>query len=217
MSIASLDPLVLPPTQTWSNPEGEGVARIHAANPSEAGQSPDEGMRIPTIQPFTPTLISQQEKTTGKLLPADIASPSELVKSSAPVYFADVERFMQALDVDRLLVIPAGVSIKCDFSTNGMAAVVIAGSVEGNIDAGACPVIIKQGGQVVGTVSSEDYVLVAGSVSSAKNDGNAILTKGLWVLAETGSVIGTVAYGRQRAYEGGVLNGRAVPFTEHAK
>jgi cytoskeletal protein CcmA (bactofilin family) len=155
------------------------------------------------VKPLSPMMLVQppdQQQGRAKLF--------------SPEAHTDIERFIQNLDVDKVLLIPAGVTISSDLLTNGNAAV-IAGRVEGSIDSGAGPIIIKEGGEVIGTVTSDEYVVVAGKVTAASPDGNAILTKGLWVLAATGSVKGTVAYGRQRAYEGGVLNGRAVPFSEY--
>lgn len=140
-------------------------------------------------------------------------APQNRAKFFTSVAESDVENFMQNLDSAKVLLIPVGVTISCDLVTNGNAAV-IAGHVIGNIDAGAGPIIIKDGGEVQGTVTSEEYVVVAGKVTSSTTDGNAVVTPGLWVLAETGHVKGTVAYGRHRAYEGGVFNGRAIPFNE---
>jgi cytoskeletal protein CcmA (bactofilin family) len=145
------------------------------------------------------------------LVQAVEASPTH---SSAALQHAVVEKFVRELDSEKLFLLPAGVVIKGDLNTNGNAAV-IAGRVEGNITAGGMPVIIKEGGEVVGTIESDDYVLVAGKATAATPDGQAIATKGLWILAETGYVKGGVAYGRQRAYEGGTLNGRAAPYSEY--
>ncbi|ABE47345.1 bactofilin family protein [Polaromonas sp. JS666] len=125
----------------------------------------------------------------------------------------EIDQFIKDIDADKVLLIPAGVRIKSDLVSNGNA-VVISGVVEGRINAGSAPVIVKQGGEVVGAIESDEYVVVAGTVTSVEKDGDAVVTKGLLILAATGSIKGTVAYGRQRAYEGGTLSGRAVPFAE---
>lgn len=125
-----------------------------------------------------------------------------------------IDEFMQMLDADNLLMIPKGVQIKSDLFTNNLSAVVIAGRVEGDIDAGDWPVIVKAGGEVLGRIKSTSYVVIAGKVVAPTDESPAVLTQGLWVLAQAGYVKGTVAYGRQRAYEGGVFNGRAIPYAE---
>lgn len=157
-------------------------------------------------------------------LPASRQTPSLLVvptaeskdafaRPSAAPLNAEIEQFIKGVDAEKVLLIPAGVRIKSDLVSNGNA-VVISGFVEGRINAGSSPVIVKEGGEVIGAIESDEYVVVAGTVSAVEKDGDAVVTKGLLILAATGTIKGTVAYGRQRAYEGGVLSGRAVPFSE---
>ena len=177
-----------------------------ASDQSKSGRSVSPEGAIHSIQP------------ASGMKPAGEASPVSIVQAArpqSPVGLADVEHIIRTIDADNVVLIPAGVTIKCDIVTNGVASVVIAGRVEGNVDAGANPVIIKQSGEVIGTVRSQDSVVVAGKITAPGNDGEAVLTSGLWILAETGHVKGTVAYGRHRAYEGGVFSGRAIPYTEY--
>lgn len=126
---------------------------------------------------------------------------------------ADVEYLVRQLDVEKVLLVPAGVTIKGDIDTNGLASLLISGTVHGNVKAGAGSVIVREGGVVHGSIHSDDCVVIAGQVTGA--DGAAIVTSGLWILAETAVVRGDVAYARHRAYEGGVFSGRAIPFSEY--
>lgn len=153
-------------------------------------------------------------RTTPALAVVHSADTREetVIAPEAPLSL-EVEQFIKSIDAEKVLLIPAGVVIKADLVSNGNA-VVISGTVEGRIMAGSAPVIVKPGGEVVGSIESDEYVVVAGKVSAPEKDGDAIVTKGLLVLAASGSIKGTVAYGRQRAYEGGMLSGRAVPYAE---
>lgn len=157
-------------------------------------------------------LAATRQAPSLLVVPAGDANDASVQPVAAPVN-AEIEQFIKGIDADKVLLIPAGVRIKSDLVSNGNA-VVISGTVEGRINAGSAPVIVKEGGEVVGAIESDDYVVVAGTVTSVEKDGDAVVTKGLLILAATGTIKGTVAYGRQRAYEGGVLSGRAVPFAE---
>ncbi len=122
--------------------------------------------------------------------------------------------FTRDLPVDETVLIPAGVTIKGDITTDGRASVIIGGRVEGTVDAGKCTVVVKDGAEVVGTIRAESSIIIAGNVTASTADDMAVITSGLWILAETGKVRGTTAYGRFRTYEGGTFNGRAIPYSE---
>jgi cytoskeletal protein CcmA (bactofilin family) len=158
-----------------------------------------------------PTELTASRPAPPLLVVAN-TEPSEAGRAIAPAN-PELDQFIKDIDAEKVLLIPAGVRIKSDLESNGNA-VVISGVVEGRINAGSAPVIVKQGGEVIGSIESDEYVVVAGTVTSVEKDGDAVVTKGLLILAATGTIKGTVAYGRQRAYEGGTLSGRAVPFAE---
>ena len=135
-------------------------------------------------------------------------------KPILPVSVADIEHFTSQIEIDKVVLVPVGVTIKGDITTDGQASIVVCGRVEGNIDAGDRSVLVKSGGEVLGTIKAADAVVVAGTVTAASDETPAVVTAGLWILAETAKVKGTVAYGRHRAYEGGSFTGRAVPFAD---
>ncbi len=146
---------------------------------------------------------------------APVASVASLKPLSPDV--ADLEHWTSQLDAEKVVLIPAGVTIGGDIITHGVASLVISGTVNGIVDAGSAMVVVRETGVVNGCVKSEDSVVIAGSVTCADPEGMAIVTSGLWILAETARVRGDVAYARHRAYEGSVFSGRAVPFSEYTK
>jgi cytoskeletal protein CcmA (bactofilin family) len=127
----------------------------------------------------------------------------------------EVDHFTRNIPLDEVVLIPAGATLKGNISTDGRASVIIAGRVEGIVDAGKCSVIIKEGAEVVGTIKADNSIVVAGSVTSTGDEDMAIVTGGLWILAETAKVKGGVAYGRFKTYEGGTFSGRAIPHSEY--
>ncbi len=179
---------------------------------SGAGSSASGSHLLPVTSVVTPL----HSKTGGERPAEQSVALDTKARVSSIGNTSDFEQFAKDLDPAKLLIIPVGVSIKGVLTTGGDHAVVVAGHFEGDIDAGQHPVIIKKGASVLGCVRSEDCVVVAGSLTSKEKEGEAIVTSGLWVIADTGNVKGDVAYGRQRAYEGGVFSGRARPFSEYA-
>lgn len=142
-----------------------------------------------------------------------LASPSSNYAKPHATPVSDVERLAGELDLEKVLFVPVGVTISGDIDTNGLASLVISGTVKGSVRAGAGAVIVRQSGVVLGSIHSDESVVIAGHVTNP--DGLAIVTSGLWILAETAQVRGDVAYARQRAYEGSVFSGRAIPFSEY--
>ena len=145
--------------------------------------------------------------------PHDAVKAQPVIPSPVTAPVADVEHFARQLDAEKVLLVPPGVTINGNIDTNGLASLIISGTVNGNVTAGSGTVIVRESGVVVGTINSDDCVVVAGKVTGDKAP--AIVTKGLWMLAETGQVRGDVAYSRHRAYEGGLFSGRAIPFSEY--
>lgn len=145
-----------------------------------------------------------------------VAAPEQvkMLKPQLPPV-SDIEHYAAQIDVNKVLLIPAGVTIEGDISTKGLASLVISGIVNGCVDAGAGSVIVRESGEVNGMVKSDDSVIVAGAINNPAAGGLAIATAGLWILTETGRVRGDVAYARHRAYEGAVFSGRAIPFSEY--
>lgn len=146
------------------------------------------------------------------------ADTHSLAQAQRPLSGAgDIDQFIRNMSLDEVVLIPAGAIIKGEISTDGRLSVIIAGRVEGTVDAGKCTVIVKDGAEVIGTIRSENIIVVAGTVTASAAEEMAIITSGLWVLAETGKVNGSCAYGRFKAYEGGTFAGRAIPHSDYSE
>ncbi len=190
---------------TASSMTGSGI-RLVSGNEASAESTPASSV-------VTPKSTGADRDATDHVHAASPAPVQMLRPQAAPV--SDIEHFAAQIDVEKVLLIPAGVSIDGDISTKGLASLVISGVVNGNVDAGAGAVIVRESGAVNGLVKSDDSVIVAGSITNDHAEGLAIATGGLWILTETGRVRGDVAYARHRAYEGAMFSGRAIPFSEY--
>jgi cytoskeletal protein CcmA (bactofilin family) len=180
---------------------------IHSADPVDkvvvVADLPVNPLRSFTV----PDWHTESPSKAGEAIASHPVLPSPV---TAPA--ADIEYFTRHLDVKKLMLIPHGVTINGSIDTNGLASIIISGTVNGNVTAGSGAVIVRKSGVVFGTIKADDCVVVVGQVTG--NKAPAIVTKGLWMLAETGQVHGDVAYSRYRAYDGGLFSGRAIPFSE---
>ena len=87
-------------------------------------------------------------------------------RSAASGDEADYSSLVRNFDVTRTFFVPAGMSLKADVDTEGIAAVVVYGHVAGSVRAGAQPVFVMPDARVDGQVSSEGEVVVAGAVGT---------------------------------------------------
>lgn len=208
---------VIPEEQSHRAPLGPVASAIRLVNGTDTDAQDNANPVLETgpdsakslADPATPFAAAETVST------APVASVASLKPLSPDV--ADLEHWTSQLDAEKVAIIPAGVTINCDLITDGVASIIIGGTVHGIVDAGTAMVIVRESGVVNGCVKSEESVVIAGSVTSADPKGMAIVTSGLWVLADTARVRGDVAYARHRAYEGSVFSGRAVPFSEYTQ
>jgi cytoskeletal protein CcmA (bactofilin family) len=178
-----------------------GSIRLVQGTESRAEHSNDAAPGTPQVAAVSP------DNASAKIAPVQSLNPEQ-------VSVADLEHYITQLDLEKVLLVPSGVTINGDIVTNGLASVVISGAVNGSVDAGSAAVIIREGGLVNGSIKADDSIVIAGTVTAANPQAVAIATGGLWILSETGCVRGDVAYGRHRAYEGAIFSGRAIPFAE---
>jgi cytoskeletal protein CcmA (bactofilin family) len=141
------------------------------------------------------------------------SAPIRPLQQQVPIS-ADMEHLVSQFDSEKVVLIPAGVTFTGDIETKGLASLVISGTVIGMVDAGSASVIVQETGSVVGTIKADDTIAIAGTVKAGEG-AMAVITGGLWILAEKGCVRGDVAYARHRAYEGAVFRGQAIPFAEY--
>lgn len=125
----------------------------------------------------------------------------------------DVESIARQLDPKKTVLIPAGVRFEGNITTDGKAAVVVYGEVEGGISAGEMPVYVAAGGAVKGVIENRAEIVIGGAVGSGASDGACIKTSQRFVLAASGRVDGDVMYGSMRVYDG-IVAGRLLPFAD---
>lgn len=123
----------------------------------------------------------------------------------------EVESLVRQLDPSKAVVIPAGVTFEGNIKTEGRAAVVVNGTVNGAITAGEMPVYIANGAAVTGVISSRAEVVVAGHVAGSGE--SCIKTSGRLMVGSTGRIDGDVMFGSLRVYDG-IIAGRIMPFAE---
>jgi cytoskeletal protein CcmA (bactofilin family) len=123
----------------------------------------------------------------------------------------EVESIVRQLDPKKTVLIPAGVRFEGSISTDGKAAVVVYGQVDGGISAGEMPVFVAAGGAVKGVIENRAEIVVAGAVGSGDAAGACIRTSQRFVLGSSGRVDGDVMYGSMRIYDG-IVAGRLLPF-----
>lgn len=144
----------------------------------------------------------------------ETSNVAELPRAAAPrpaaaVQDEDVATLVRSFDIEKTAVIPAGMRIKGDVSTEGVLDIVVFGTVEGDIitDKG---VYVMNGGTVKGHITSSGEVVVAGTVEAGEGT-PVIETKDRFFLATGGQVNGDVVYQSLRVHEGGVVRGRMMP------
>lgn len=145
---------------------------------------------------------------------ADAAVAAAAIKPAplAPKEPSEIDSMVRNLDANKVVLIPAGVVIKGDIATDGNAAVVIHGRIEGRVSAGDMGVYVMDGGQVTGSISNKAEVVVAGRIAGGDQNAVCVMTPKRFVLAGTGHIEGDVEYGSVRIYEGGLIEGRMLPF-----
>jgi cytoskeletal protein CcmA (bactofilin family) len=125
----------------------------------------------------------------------------------------ELEQMVRNFDVTTTAFIPKGLTIKGGLDTEGSAAVVIFGNVQGPVNTGDKPVYVMNGATVAGSINTCGEVVVAGAVGGDASSGEAVRTSGRFSLAATGRVKGDVFYRSLRVYEGGMIDGRLLPDT----
>ena len=177
-----------------------------SAGSPPAGSAPTAAMasvETATVRPLTKVPFALADATVATAVkPAPVAQrePSE------------IDSMVRNLDAGKVVLIPAGVVIKGDIATDGNAAVVIHGQVEGRVSAGDMAVYVMDGGQVTGSISNKAEVVVAGRIAGGDQNAVCVMTPKRFVLAGTGHIEGDVEYGSVRIYEGGLIEGRMLPF-----
>lgn len=142
-----------------------------------------------------------------------VATPSDMAANGRPGEDSPLDEMIRHMDVRKTAFIPVGLTIRGELDTDGAAAVVIFGVVNGAVRAGDKPVIVMEGGHVTGPIVTEGDVIVAGTVGEQGREQMAVTTGQRFHLAETGAVHGDVTYRSLRIYEGGIIAGRMVPHT----
>lgn len=174
-----------------------------SAGSPPAGSAPTISLETATVRPLTKVpFVLADTAAAAAVKPAPTVSKEP----------TEIDSMVRNLDAGKVVLIPSGVVIKGDIATDGNAAVVIHGRIEGRVSAGDMGVYVMDGGQVTGSISNKAEVVVAGRIAGGDQNAVCVMTPKRFVLAGTGHIEGDVEYGSVRIYEGGLIEGRMLPF-----